>query len=118
MIDPLATIDGVNPHLVEVGEHSVVGAHAALLTHCPIRGARRVVISDYVWIGYGALILPGVTIGPYCVIGAGSVVTNDIPANSIAAGNPARVLRELTKDERDYLHDHLTNHKPMGKDDE
>lgn len=52
-------------------------------------------IGDNVWIGGGAIILPGVSIGENTVIGAGSVVTKDIPANVVAAGNPCRVLREL-----------------------
>jgi acetyltransferase-like isoleucine patch superfamily enzyme len=53
-------------------------------------------IGNNVWIGECVMILSGVTIGDRCVIGANSVVTCDIPSNSIAAGNPAKVLRELT----------------------
>ena len=53
----------------------------------------EVVIGDNVWIGSNAVICPGVTIGAHSVIGAGSVVLNDIPADCIAAGNPCRVLR-------------------------
>lgn len=56
-------------------------------------------IGDNVWICTGALVLPGVTIGENSVIGAGSVVTKDIPPNSLAVGNPCRVIRELGKDE-------------------
>lgn len=56
-------------------------------------------IQDNVWIGGNVTICPGVTIGENSVIGAGSVVTHDIPANCIAAGNPARVIRQI--DERD-----------------
>jgi galactoside O-acetyltransferase len=52
-------------------------------------------IGSNVWVGAGALILPGVTIGDNTVIGAGSVVTRDIPANVVAYGNPCRVAREL-----------------------
>jgi acetyltransferase-like isoleucine patch superfamily enzyme len=52
------------------------------------------------WIGARSIVLKGVTIGEGAVIGAGSVVTKDIPPYHIAAGNPARVIRELTKDER------------------
>lgn len=54
-------------------------------------------IGDNVWISTGALILPGVTIGANSVIGAGSVVTKDIPPNSLAVGNPCKVIRELNK---------------------
>ena len=63
-----------------------------------IESAHPVVIGDNVWIGGGAIILPGVTIGENSVIGAGSVVTHDIPANVVAAGNPCRILRELSAD--------------------
>ena len=56
---------------------------------------KDIVIEDGVWIGYGAIILPGVKIGRKSVIGAGSVVTKDIPPGSIAAGNPARIIRKL-----------------------
>jgi acetyltransferase-like isoleucine patch superfamily enzyme len=58
-------------------------------------------ISDYVWIGGGAIILPGVNLGKGAVIGAGSVITRDIPDWSVAAGNPARVIKKriLNSDE-------------------
>ena len=51
-------------------------------------------IGNNVWIGGGAIIMPGVTIGNNVVIGAGSIVTKDIPSNVIAYGNPCRVVRE------------------------
>lgn len=54
------------------------------------------------WIGAGAVILPGVTIGDNSVIGAGSVVTKDIPANSVAVGNPCRVIREIGEKDREF----------------
>ena len=54
------------------------------------------------WIGAGALIMPGVTIGDNTVIGAGSVVTKDIPANVVAVGNPCRVLREISEHDREF----------------
>ncbi|EQE85893.1 UNVERIFIED_CONTAM: sugar O-acetyltransferase [Clostridioides difficile] len=53
-----------------------------------------VTVGDNVWIGGGAIIMPGVTIGDNVVIGAGSVVTKDIPSNMIAYGNPCRIIRE------------------------
>ena len=52
--------------------------------------------------GRGSVILPGVTIGKNSVIGAGSVVTKDIPAGVVALGVPCRVLREITREDRDY----------------
>ena len=58
-----------------------------------------VVIKDNVWIGGGVSILGGITIGENSIVGAGSVVTKDIPANVIAVGNPCRVLREITEDD-------------------
>jgi maltose O-acetyltransferase len=54
-----------------------------------------------VWVGAGALILPGVSVGSGTVIGAGSIVTRDVPAGVFAAGNPCRIIRDITKDERD-----------------
>lgn len=59
-------------------------------------------IGNRVWIGAGAIILPGVTIGDNSVIGAGSVVTKDIPAGVIAVGNPCRVLREINEYDYEY----------------
>lgn len=55
---------------------------------------RDVSIGDGTWIGQRACILPGVTIGEHCIIGAGSIVTHSIPAYSMAAGNPARVIKK------------------------
>lgn len=60
-------------------------------------------IGNNVWVGAGAVILPGVTIGDNSVIGAGSVVTKDIPANVVAVGNPCRVLREIDDNDRKYF---------------
>lgn len=59
-------------------------------------------IGNNVWIGAGAIILPGIAIGDNSVIGAGSVVTKDIPANVVAVGNPCRVLREIGEHDREY----------------
>ncbi|MBQ8696593.1 MAG: sugar O-acetyltransferase [Clostridia bacterium] len=59
-------------------------------------------IGNRVWIGAGAIILPGVTIGEDSVIGAGSVVTKDIPAGVVAVGNPCRVLREINEYDYEY----------------
>ena len=61
-----------------------------------------VTIGHNVWIGGNAVICPGVTIGDNFVIGAGSVVTKDVPAWSIAAGNPARVIRKITEEDKQY----------------
>lgn len=57
--------------------------------------ARPITVGDNVWIGGNVVVVPGVNIGDNCVIGAGSVVTKDIPANSLAAGNPCKVIRKI-----------------------
>ncbi len=59
--------------------------------------AKPIRIGSDVWVGGGAILCPGVTIGSRCVIGAGSVVTRDIPDGVFAAGNPCRVIREITE---------------------
>ena len=61
-----------------------------------------VTIGNNVWIGGSVVITPGVRIGDCCVIGAGSVVTKDIPAWSLAAGNPCRVIRKITEADRKF----------------
>lgn len=68
------------------------------LDHLERRSAesgRPIVIGDDVWIGGNAVVLPGVRIGSRCVVGAGSVVTKDVPSDVVVAGNPARVIRQL-----------------------
>jgi acetyltransferase-like isoleucine patch superfamily enzyme len=60
--------------------------------------AERVVIGDDVWVGGNATILPGVTIGDGAVVAAGAVVTRDVPAHSVVAGVPAKVVRRLEDD--------------------
>lgn len=61
-----------------------------------------ITIGDNVWIGGNVVILPGVTIGDNVVIGAGSVVSKDIPDNKIAVGNPCKIVREITEEDRKY----------------
>ena len=57
--------------------------------------AKPIVIEDNVWLGGGAILLPGVRVGRNAVVGAGAVVTRSVPANTVVAGNPARVIREI-----------------------
>jgi maltose O-acetyltransferase len=89
---------------VRIGDYTLLGPGVQILTPLhPLDAASRrtqelgkpVTIGADVWIGGAALILAGVTIGPRSVIGAGSVVTRDIPAGVLAAGNPCRVIRAV-----------------------
>ncbi|THV40550.1 sugar O-acetyltransferase [Glycomyces buryatensis] len=93
---------------IEIGDDCLIGPNVQLLTptHPVEPGPRRdkleaaqpITIRDNVWIGGGVIVCPGVTIGENSVIGAGAVVTRDIPANVVAVGNPARVVREFESD--------------------
>jgi maltose O-acetyltransferase len=90
---------------VTIGDDVQIGPNVQLLTAThPIEpGPRRdkweaaepITIADNVWLGGGVVVCPGVTIGENTVVGAGSVVTRDLPANVIAVGSPARVIREI-----------------------
>jgi maltose O-acetyltransferase len=90
---------------ITIGDDVQIGPHVQLLTptHPVEPGPRRdkweaadpITIGDNVWLGGGAIVLPGVTIGTNTVVGAGSVVTRDLPADVVAVGNPARVVRTL-----------------------
>lgn len=73
--------------------------------------AQSVKVGDHVWVGGNTVINPGVTIGDNVVIGSGSVVTKDIPANTVAAGNPCRVIREITEEDREYWNQMLEDYK-------
>lgn len=66
----------------------------------PFRCQAKVVLEDNVWLGYRSIITKGVTIGENSIVGAGAVVTDDVPANTIVAGNPARVVRQLNTQRR------------------
>lgn len=95
---------------VTIGDHVFIGPSVGIYTvvHALLPGQRNegimrsrpVTIGNDVWIGGHATILPGVTIGEGAVIGAGSVVTRDIPAGVLAVGNPCRVVRPLTESDR------------------
>lgn len=90
---------------ITLGADVQIGPNVQLLTPThELDPARRragweralpVTIGDNVWLGGGVIVCPGVTIGPDTVVGAGSVVTRDLPAGVLAVGNPARVVREL-----------------------
>lgn len=90
---------------IVIGDDVQIGPHVQLLTPThPVEPAPRrakwesakpITIGDNVWLGGGTIVLPGVTIAENTVVGAGAVVTSDLPANVVAVGNPARVIRTL-----------------------
>lgn len=90
---------------VTIGDDVQLGPNVQLLTPThPVdpeprrakwEAAEPIVIGDNVWLGGGVIVCPGVTIGANTVVGAGAVVTRDLPANVVAVGNPARVVRTL-----------------------
>ena len=93
---------------VKIGDYTMFGPAVQIYTAThPLNAAERrkaeyakpIEIGSDCWIGGGAVILPGVKIGAKSVIGAGSVVTRDVPAGVIAAGNPCRVLREVSEND-------------------
>ena len=99
---------------VKIGDNAQIAPNVSIYTagH-PIHPDSRnsgyeygidITIGDNVWIGGNTCIMPGVTIGNNVVIGAGSVVTKDIPDNVIAVGNPCRVIREITEEDREYYY--------------
>jgi maltose O-acetyltransferase len=95
----------LDPAPITIGDDVQIGPNVQLLTPThPIEpGPRRdkweaaepITIGDNVWLGGGVIVCPGVTIGADTVVGAGSVVTRDLPAGVVAVGNPARVLRSV-----------------------
>jgi acetyltransferase-like isoleucine patch superfamily enzyme len=97
-------IDPSKPDIISLGDYVVFGAGSNMVTHCPISFYKEgenfeIIIGNNVYIGYGCLILPGAKIGDNVMIGAGSVVAGKIPSNSIAVGNPCRVVRPMTEKE-------------------
>jgi maltose O-acetyltransferase len=90
---------------VHIGHHVMIGPAVQIYTAAHdlqaktrIQGwevAKPIAIEDNVWIGGGAILLPGVRIGRNAVVGAGAVVSRSVPANAVVAGNPARVIREI-----------------------
>lgn len=97
---------------IYVGDYTMLGPNVVLATagH-PILPELRPLAYQYnlpihigknCWLGAGVIVLPGITIGDNSVIGAGSVVTKDIPANVVAIGNPCKVLREINEQDREF----------------
>jgi len=90
---------------ITIGDDVQIGPNVQLLTpthpldadlrRAKFEAAEPIVIGDNAWLGGGVIVCPGVTIGANTVVGAGAVVTRDLPANVLAVGNPARVIRRL-----------------------
>ena len=97
---------------IYVGDYSKFGPNVVIATagHPILPELREkayqynapVKIGKCVWLGAGVIVLPGIEIGDNCVIGAGSVVTKNIPANCVAVGNPCRVIREINDHDKQY----------------
>lgn len=97
---------------IYVGDHTMIGPNVTIASagHPILPELREkgyqfnmpVHIGKNCWIGAGVVIVPGINIGDNTVIGAGSIVTKDIPANSVAVGNPCRVIREINDRDREY----------------
>lgn len=100
-----------------VGNHVMFGPNVTISTgthpiHPTLRSKQAqynvpIYIEDNVWIGANAVILPGVRIGENSVIGAGSIVTKDIPANVVAVGSPCKVMREINEHDLTYYYKDL-----------
>lgn len=99
---------------IYIGDKTMIGPNVTIATagHPILPSLREkamqynidVHIGKNVWIGAGAVVLPGITIGDNSVIGAGSIVTKDIPANVVAVGNPCRVMREIGKHDEEFYY--------------
>lgn len=102
---------------IYVGDSTMIGPNVTIATagHPILPVLRKKVyqfnlpvrIGKNCWIGAGAIILPGITIGDNTVVGAGSVVTKDLPANVVAVGNPCRILREIGERDKVYYYRNL-----------
>lgn len=99
---------------IYIGDYTMIGPNVTIVTAThPVLPELRELVYQYnlpvhigrnCWLGASVTILPGVTIGDNTVIGAGSVVTHDIPANVVAFGNPCKVYREISERDRQYYH--------------
>ncbi|MCC6710508.1 MAG: acyltransferase [Gammaproteobacteria bacterium] len=119
--------DTVYPFLIEIGDGCIL-THATILAHdaspAVFTGRTRigqVKILDHVFIGAGAVVLPGVTIGPRAIVGVNSVVSRDVPPNSVVAGSPAKVITSVDdwlarKEARDELIDWTGGTVPSDAD--
>lgn len=94
-ISKTATMERANPRGVHIGDYSRISIEAMVLAHDYFRGKGQsdTYIGHHSVIGGRAIVLPGIKIGNHCFIGAGSIVTKDIPDHCLVAGNPAKIVR-------------------------
>lgn len=103
----------VPPITAAVGKYVTIGSGTYSNMNLTLIDDWKITIGDNVWLGANVIVLPGVTIGENSVIGAGSVVTKDIPANVIAFGVPCKVHREINEhDEEYYFKDRRFDEQP------
>jgi len=92
-------LDRLNPRGIIVGKNTLITSHTTILSHDHVKRVDGMplmvdtVIGENCLIGIGAFIMPGISIGNQVIVGAGSVVTKDIPSNCIVAGNPAKIIK-------------------------
>ena len=94
----MVMMDTMFPEMIHIGNNTIIGYNTTILAHEYLIEEYRlgeVFIGSNVMIGANSLILPGVTIGDHTIIGAGSVVTKDVPAHAFYAGNPAKLIKML-----------------------
>jgi acetyltransferase-like isoleucine patch superfamily enzyme len=101
IIEGAVFLDKLHPRGIHIGENTLVASGATILSHdhCKRVGNNQPLLVDtYIgkncFIAVGAIILPGITIGNEVVVGAGAVVTKDVPSRCVVAGNPAKIIRQ------------------------
>ncbi|MGZ9898564.1 acyltransferase [Shewanella gaetbuli] len=98
LLSTKCNLDKTNPKGVYIGKDSYVAFGATILTHDFVRGLHaHTTIGKECFVGANSIVLPGVVVGDNVIIAAGSVVTKDVPSNSIVAGNPAKIIKENIK---------------------
>lgn len=104
----LVMIDGEFPEYIEIEDEASIGPGVTIMAHSGAssfhhrfgiyhKGPQKVTIGRGVWLAASSIILPGVSVGEGAIVAAGSVVSRDVPAYTMVAGNPARVIKKLSK---------------------